>query len=257
MKKQLLTATLALALTLTLGCEEKTEKAAAQAQIAEAKAAAEKAAAEQAEADEQDKAEEITEEIAKKTVSCKAGEKVKLLESITTNGSFIEKFEYDDQNRLIKIQSVITDGKIDDPTIITYSSDDLITVEGFDNMKYVKKFVINGNTINVSVKEVGIKDTLKYTLNADGYAEREGYLYDDKKSPFSNTNTPKWLLQNLGYEDTKNNVLKYSDGEGSSGDFEYEYDSEGFPTKRTGNAYHDDEMSTSTQHLTYRLADCK
>ena len=58
------------------------------------------------------------------------------------------------------------------------------------------------------------------------------YKYDNKKSPFYNSNTPKWLMQYLsdvqyvlGTVASNNNVIE----EG----LKYEYDSDGFPTKRT------------------------
>ncbi|MDR2554769.1 MAG: hypothetical protein LBC64_05010 [Fibromonadaceae bacterium] len=163
----------------------------------------------------------------------KIGSGVKLLESITyDNGNAITKILYDEQNRIVKI---------DDKTI-TYA-DNLITVGA-------EKYVINGNTI------IGWSDTL--TVNKEGYIVRQGYEYkdgnlikagdsddfdyneyDDKKSPFSNTNTPKWLLQQLFYvlnPMNKNNVLKNYYDYGEEGvtffRYEYEYDGDGFPIKR-------------------------
>jgi hypothetical protein len=68
--------------------------------------------------------------------------------------------------------------------------------------------------------------------------------YDDKKSPFSNTNTPKWILQELiePYYACKNNVLEeyfHDDRDNThTVEYKYEYDSDGFPTKRTAERTH-------------------
>jgi uncharacterized protein (TIGR02145 family) len=64
------------------------------------------------------------------------------------------------------------------------------------------------------------------------------YGYDGKKSPFSNSNTPKWLLQYLvePYYASKNNVIKSHSGGGDYAvmvGYIYEYDSDGFPAKKT------------------------
>jgi len=214
---------------------------------------------------------------AEEAVSCK----VKLLESITDeNGELIVKFEYDEQNRIVKIYERYryeTEKKISDSTTITYNSADLITM---GTEKYVKK----GNTINI---EPGSK-TL--TINKDGYVVKnylgspytyqdgnlikEGsddnthllYSYDDKKSPFSNSNTPKWLIQELQYGNYsdyagKNNVVsKSSEGPdgGGSHEYKYEYDSEDFPIKKTEVGYYEGEIAEEgIAFFTYRLADCK
>jgi len=137
MKKLLLTTTLALALTFTLGCEEKKS-------------------ADKAKDGTEPVAEAVTEpakveEAAKQVTSCKAGEKVKLLESTTNDGGEL-KFEYDNQNRIVKIYEY-SDGKISSTKTIIYSSDDFITVD-------TKKLVKKGNIISIE------SDAL--TLNKEG-----------------------------------------------------------------------------------------
>jgi len=146
------------------------------------------------------------------TLSCgkdkadKAVENVKRLESvINEEGDVVEKFEYDDKNRLVKIIFKT------DSLMITYNTDDSVTV---GSRTYSK----NGNIVEEENSKV------KYT-------------YDDKKSPFFNTNTPKWLIQaelySYGYG-AKNNILQMNDdSEGDSEEYEYEYDSEGFAIKQT------------------------
>jgi len=195
------------------------------------------------------------------TLSCgkdKAVENVKLLEYVTDDaGDLIEKFEYDDKNRIVKMISYNNNDS--STTAITYNTDDLVTVMNRDTTaKYVKK----GNTITSE------SDTL--TINKDGYIvekkDKSGaYTYqyqdgnmtelkgneedrsfsysnfDDKKSPFSNSNTPKWLIQLLSFRGHKlldnknnvNNVLKKYGPFSCNADYTYEYNSEGFPIKQT------------------------
>jgi len=175
------------------------------------------------------------------TLSCgkdKAVENVKLLESITNDeGDVIEKFEYDDKNRLVKIYRGV------DTTKIAYNSDDLVTVEEqryngtvIDTTKYVKK----GNTITKESKYY----PGTFNIDKDGYIVEEEnskikYTYDDKKAPFLNSKTPKWLLQSelfrrYGYG-VKNNILKIDENELDHlyQYYEYEYDSAGFAIKQT------------------------
>jgi len=240
MKKQFtkiaLAAILGLALTFTLGCEEKSgEKAVA---------------------------------------SCN---KAKLLESTTdNNGKLLRKFEYDNQNRLVKMDRY-EDGKIFSTITIAYSGDDLVTVEGVSyGDKSVNKFVKKGNTITVNNKDVLNINESGCIINRKGEEESvykdcnetsRGiifYSYDDKKSPLSNSNTPKWLL--LPYSEyyflNKNNILKQMpDGDIGvpSIDYEYKYDSEGFPTNQTGELCppEAEECNTIITNYNYRIEDCK
>jgi len=266
--RSLLTASLVLALTLTLGCEEKSGD--------KAKGGVEPVAVE-----EVAKAEEA--------VSCK----VKLLESITDENDKLQyKFEYDKQNRIVKIYQY-NDGKISSTETIIYSGDDLVTVEKItsDNSKDVKKIVKKKNAIEIEkegsktltlpIDEKGYivskygdtyvyengNLTRKYRITDDGFEYSTNYNYDDKKSAFSNSNTPKWLLEYvLGEHDftdvsNNNNVIELSyQGEISGNNsYEYKYDSEDFTTQKTEVATNnegDDEVTTIITRFTYRLADC-
>jgi len=253
-----LAATLTLAIIFTLNaCEEKKKQDGADTKQPEAVAeVAEKTTAVPVETE---------------TVCGKGGGGVKLLECITdADGKLLYKFEYDNQNRIVKI---------DDKTI-TYA-DNLITAG-------TQKFVIKGNTVTVDKNTLtidkdgyiisrkdsdrsGVHENEDGDLKEDVYFEeysysdgnlthesdnngnidlgflgsRRAFKYDNNKSPFSNSNTPKWLLQYLlGYYDeqvgycyaSKNNIIEsYSSG----GDYamtdvyKYEYDKDGFPTKQT------------------------
>ena len=225
---------------------------------------------------------------------------LKLLETITDkNGKVQAKFEYDKQNRIVKIDGYSTKA-------ITYA-DNLVTVEEIDDYsnKTVNKFVINGNTIEVgketlTINKDGYLINRKIQKNSDGkvwymyrdmynqdggnprfgtenfledYEYKNGNLigekvssdevlgdvyfymskkhrYDSNKSPFSASNTPKWLLPYLvgSYLASKNNIIdSYID----AGDYysifayKYEYDKDGFPTKQTQN-------DTTITRFTYR-----
>jgi uncharacterized protein (TIGR02145 family) len=179
----------------------------------------------------------------------KGGGNVKLLETITDESGKVQRFEYDKQNRIVKI---------DDKTI-TYT-DNLITVG-------TQKYVINGKTITV--------DSESFTINGDGYitvpsgsgcdgceffeykdgnliADNSGrgifYEYDDKKSPFSDCTTPKWLIQHLLRDiyASKNNVVRIGEEDGPS-IYKYEYDNDGFPiTAKITEQYTDYAEGTGT-----------
>jgi len=196
--------------------------------------------------------------------SDKAVEDVKRLEYITDDvGDLIEKFEYDDKNRLVKVYeyNVIRsyehgvtvgfdygEGKIASTKTITYNGDDSVTVDA-------EKFVKNGNTITSKSDTITINEDgylVSYVSHGDSYQYQDGNMteqkeewprsysyskFDDKKTPFSNTNTPKWLLLHLVDKTyaNKNNVLK-KEGRACWVDYTYEYNSEGLPTKRTSDA---------------------
>jgi len=99
--------------------------------------------------------------------SVKESNNVKLLETITEKDKYWSKttdFEYDDQNRLVKMRY---NGKTEYvnteiTTTITYT-DNSVTVKTLhsDDGESVKKYLIKGNTVTVG------KETL--TLNKEGY----------------------------------------------------------------------------------------
>jgi len=171
----------------------------------------------------------------------------KLLETITYDDGRVQKFEYDKQNRIVKI---------DDKTI-TYA-DNLITVG-------TQKYAINGKTITVDGSSFSINgdgyivippgsgcdgcEFFEYkdgNLTADNSGQGIGYEYDNKKSPLSGCTSPKWLMQILlgDVYASKNNIVKMDEENGSS-TYKYEYDSDGFPVKRTDN-------NGTTTRYTYR-----
>ncbi|MDR2694579.1 MAG: hypothetical protein LBB74_10260 [Chitinispirillales bacterium] len=205
-----------------------------------------------------------------------SGGDVKLLESITDDsGNVLTKFEYDGQNRIVK-RYEYSEGKLSSTTTVTYT-DNLVTVKE-NNGEDVKKYVINGDTVT--------EGSTTLTVNKDGtidgifdenwecgcaYRYQDGNLiegqccvtttyykgYDNKKSPFSNSGTPKWLFKHL----SKNNVLekRVPDGDGMDEahsarvQYEYEYDGDGFPTKQTEKMSGIDfeEMPPTIRRFTY------
>jgi len=256
---------LALAFTLT-ACDEKKKQ--------DGTTATEPAAAETQEAVAAEKATVATPET--ETVCDKGGGGVKLLESIT-NENRTRKFEYDKQNRIVKIDDN------NDNTTITYSTNGSVTVKNTysDGSGGEKKYVKNGNTIILEGEKdtlttdkdgyiVKSKDYWSYTyeykdgnligiegrsLDDDRFPNGSNYSYDNKKSPFSNSNTPKWLFKVLLEDEfaSKNNVLGNSwEGEVSGGcDHEYQYDGDGFPVTDTTKCESEGEESTFIKRYTY------
>jgi hypothetical protein len=78
------------------------------------------------------------------------------------------------------------------------------------------------------------------------------YTYDDKPSPFRNSETPKWLLQYfLGVLGINNNLIFSSDNIANL-EYEYEYDADGFPIKQTRILAHGGIVEYETTLYYYR-----
>jgi hypothetical protein len=215
----------------------------------------------------------------------KAGD-VKLLESMTTDSRTV-RFEYDDQNRIVKMLHY-HDGILSETQTLTYAGDDLVAlehdVEGWNNMPFNRK----GNTISTGDMHAGYT----FTVNKDGhiikletesdmqrgesaYKYRGGnltkiesvetfydgemressfeYKYDKKKSPFFHCNTPRWFLQHrFGNDFGLNNNITDVAIDGTWGiSVAYEYDADGFPTRQTKTVKWSDEYTITTT-FTYR-----
>ena len=81
------------------------------------------------------------------------------------------------------------------------------------------------------------------------------YTHDNKKTPFYNCNTPKWALwwldyygHNKNYGYNENNIKTETMEDGSTRTYEYTYNDDGFPVKRTWV----DETITYTETYTYK-----
>jgi len=216
--------------------------------------------------------------------SCDKGKagNAKLLEvmgnvSDETGDGVTTTFEYDAQNRLVKIYEDNT-SDCNVSKIIAYGSDDSITVKTVCEGVWEKAetFVRKGDKIErlyVTGEDSG-KDT--FTVNNDGYIVSDQYgnkyqyqdgnriceddeniacTYDDKKTPFSECATPKWLIATLLEADyvNKNNVINSGDKDGRGVDNEYEYDGDGFPIRQTYRWYNGEgDGGTAVRAFTYR-----
>ena len=194
---------------------------------------------------------------------------VKLLKTLTHwNGSY-SKFEYDNQNRITKYSTYNNVGNLMWATSFTYSGDDLVKIE--NNGSFVE-FAKIGDKINVTTPysdDTGIiflnengfpirfEETEESFLNVTTFIYQNGnvvkssfkrknqneeiiyeetieYKYDNKKSPFYHCKTPKWffVIELEDFLSVKNNVKERTIN-GNRIEFIYEYNSDGFPTKRT------------------------
>ena len=189
-----------------------------------------------------------------------------------TKGGHIRKFMYDDQNRIKEIWDY-SGGTLLNKTVLTYEGEELTKLEDtyFENgiielYTAPTYFLKKGNTIRVRAvmiseeEEQGSSMKREMILNKDGlpeivdesphsvvdltylngnltkYSVREkydiNYTYSALRSPYSSSNTPKWFLIWRFYEGGSHNALIKSEGNNST-TYEYVFDSDGFPTKRT------------------------
>ena len=109
---------------------------------------------------------ELSDSICAESSEIALPETVKLLKSITTDGICIEEFEYDDENRIVKINYF---GEY--INMITYKSGDLITIETVFPENTERKDVINyvkkGNTITLNFIRHPLDNAASITLDKD------------------------------------------------------------------------------------------
>ncbi|MDR2591589.1 MAG: hypothetical protein LBC59_02135 [Chitinispirillales bacterium] len=186
------------------------------------------------------------------------GGDVKLLETVVDDQGNVQRFEYDKQNRIVKI---------DDMTI-TYG-DNLITAGD-------RKFVVNGNTVTA---DDGESSGSAYTIDKYGYIVSDGaggeynyegfnlisarseydntfYSYDNMKSPLCNSKTPKWLITLLlhKYESSNNVVTSEGSYEGEGEivtSYKYEYDYDGLPVTAIEKEKHSAIPGITTRTIRY------
>ncbi|MCL2726791.1 MAG: hypothetical protein FWD56_00235 [Bacteroidales bacterium] len=198
---------------------------------------------------------------------------VKLLETIVSEDGSITKFEYDDQNRIVKML-VYDDGELMGTQTITYKGNNLVSyvfsfdeslwdywgevpdmhAERFGNTIYVNdggsEYTIILNDEGYIVEYKSEHPMAGVSVNRYQYADgrltkvvEEGRVreikYDNKKSPFYHCNTPKWFMQYRFFDFAfENNITGWKIVEGSTDhqyeyENEYKYDRDGFPTKLT------------------------
>jgi len=196
-------------------------------------------------------------------VSCGNESGGKQLECIATEfGKCFLKFKYDEQNRIVEIYEYYHSRFRSMESLnwshtlrFIYGDRGVVTVDfgGGINRDYAK----NGKTITVNGMALGEE---KFTINGDGFiAQKNGniyeykkgnlvgikadkkeslngidYEYDDKKSPFFGSKTPKWILQYFlePYYAGKNNVVRSELENGGTLRYEYDYDADGYPTAK-------------------------
>ncbi|MCL2261337.1 MAG: hypothetical protein FWC15_08315 [Fibromonadales bacterium] len=205
---------------------------------------------------------------------------VKLLKSITM-GDDTRKLEYDATARVVNIirynegkriytQTVVYD---DDQVVAVNRSDDdsesisySVSADGLyaetKGQHFLGVYNVQGGYLNRIGNESG-EDNFHYhggnlskTTGKDNEYQSDyaiKYKYDNKKSPLSNSKSPKWFLQfffSEFYFGLNNNIVEYEFNSGGEGDshitFVFEYDSDGFPTKRTKTVDGDTETTTFT-----------
>ena len=202
-------------------------------------------------------------------LSCKKEDnRVKLLLSVADGGNTM--YEYDTQNRLSKISKHSNWGELYSTRTLTYSKYDLVkfddfilTATGLNQLTFsdgsnTHIFDLNSDgTLAKSSSSYanGMSNEANYEYQNGNLTKRTGeffdgetlrvgtneFTYDSMNSPFLNCKTPRWwLIWSFGGDIgvTKNNVTGWtyvSDEESSGAVLSYEYDDEGYPTKREWN----------------------
>jgi YD repeat-containing protein len=198
------------------------------------------------------------------------GKCVKLPEEIITEG--MKVFKYDTRNRLVEVvvsdgegsgvfqiltyngndlatikkASMIVDEGLSDTTVLNigkgntmsikdniYNRTEIITVNN-DGYIIRLEYRYDDGTIDKSIYTYQYQDgnLASETLSESGKESVTKYKYDNKKSPFNNSNTPKWILQYFSkpiYASKNNPVSR------NSVVYKYKYDSDGFPTEQASN----------------------
>ena len=195
-------------------------------------------------------------------------DKVKLLETITEPYGWYRKFEYDSQNRLTKYSRYSSSGELLETRTHTYSGNDLVRITLNSALSY--EYTKSGNKITTYgpqtwdlnsdgqlvkyVAEIGGNSQILEYLYQNGnmvkyiyvYNHEAGgtdnvideYKYDDKKSPMYNCTTPHWYLIYSFIDimiSTTNNMTERKwtvDTNTGVETHAYEYDSDGYQTKR-------------------------
>ena len=185
---------------------------------------------------------------------------VKLLESMTDDEGLMTLFAYDKQNRLARFvykghganeafTIVYKDGipaEMNSDTKshkkVYHKKDNMITVETIEHDESIDTitYILNSDDQIIEIMKTNLHIEFIYSngnitkmIDHDDGETRliEEYTHDDQKSPFHNTNTPRWLLYDLFFWglNTNNvtNEYRYGNLERRN---KFEYDDDGFPT---------------------------
>lgn len=198
-------------------------------------------------------------------------DRIKLLQTVVSDGDAYDKYEYDDQKRIVKTSSFNVRGIKLNTASLTYSNNDLVKTEMVFEYLFESNIIEEYTKIEnkITIKRVEDGDVQIYTLylNSDGlpdkyenedssyivnYQYQDGnllkyiskedgietcqeYKYDNKKSPFSDCKTPKWFMIWFlwGGFGIQNNITEIKWSDNTFSHIEYEYDINGYPTKKT------------------------
>ena len=224
---------------------------------------------------------------------------VKLLERMIIDNGTEWRFEYNDKNQIVKIDEYKKRELYKTETITYNSNNITVERKDIkhphpDSYIFTTIFVIKDQTITfhdgdymMTITDNGYIDeefgrmddggdwysTMVYEYKNGKMTSQTitpGYIfsfeYDDKMSPFRNVASPKWLLQQIfnRHVTFENNITKRNDEglpwyESTVETSQYEYDSNGFPTKRISKIeYQDDpdadqtKFKYTTTHYIYR-----
>ncbi len=143
---------------------------------------------------------------------------------------YYETYEYDESGRFIKLNSHYNDSEIYRVTEFTYNSEGqiekgLVTVRERDSWNIFYTYDSRGNVIT---RIEGEDEEFQFTLSSSEYE------YDDKNNPRYNWGLPTDIIQ-------YNNPLKYHNENMLSCamppnfEYQYEYNSDGYPVKEIRN----------------------
>ena len=133
---------------------------------------------------------------------------------------------------------------------------------------YTKSFDLNSDGTLAKVLDSGDDESYEYSYQYQGgnltkmsykITDKDGtftgaaeFKYDSKNSPFLHCKTPKWyMIWWMEEEGSKNNVteISWDDDEETVYTNEYEYDSDGYPTKCT---FKDEKGRSNVWEYTYK-----
>ena len=180
------------------------------------------------------------------------------------------KFEYDEQNRIIKVSEYYYGGDLNYTMMLTYAGDDLVQVlYSHSNGSETREYTKSGNTITekyngkiytIELNSDGLPVTreeersgstlvetyyykngnmtqkaIRFTIPENDYSEYHtyNYGYDNEKSALYHCKTPKWwLIIHLNDFGVSNNITEENYIR-HYGEYIYKFDGAGLPTKRT------------------------
>jgi len=184
-----------------------------------------------------------------------------LLSSMTMDDNHKVKFEYDDQNRIVKMIHYTNNNEEPSETqTLTYDNEGGIEItneiEDFANAKFTRDgdtittsdmnnsyvITVSNDDFIVKIDSIWLYDPPEQKffhylddnlIKTDGNGGNDEYKNDSYKTPFANCNTPKWFLQYHFGDWGINNIIETKPEKEAPRITEFEYDKQEFPVKRT------------------------